>query len=573
MAVSAALKTLGFTVLSGVDLKRAEMEGLVSDFVAKARTADVALFYYAGHGFQADDVNYLAPVDAVIKSRADAVREAIPVTTLMASLTNGVRLLFLDACRKRVTADLKDGLARMPDEPGFYIAFATRDGAASYDGLGDNSFFARAVLDHIGTPGQDISTMMINVRNDVIAATGGRQTPTVWDVSTSQFSFKPGDREALSQEAQLWRMATQSRSATLIKAYLEAFPEGAHAEDLRKLALSSAADTTVAARDQDPAGVVTRQVATAAATDEGALWSIAQRSRQRVLLDYYLALYKDGQYTAQARELAATIPAQDKAEPPQMRCERLATHPRDATANVQGVTLGALRANAADAIAACRDAVQANPDFPHAQALLARALVAGGRTDEGMALYRQAAERGDFRAKVSLGLILEFGDGLPKDGARAVKLYEEAAAGGFPDGAVNLAVNLIEGRNTRPNVPRALDLLSRASADGSTIATYNLGALAERGVKTPLPAITYFERAAEQGETRAYIAAAILLDEGRGVAKDAPRSAQMLLRAVALGSAQAVEQVTVEAKHWSPATFYPGAEGLAVRAQVRRRSC
>ena len=29
----------------------------------------------------------------------------------------------------------------------------------------------------------------------------------------------------------------------------------------------------------------------------------------------------------------------------------------------------------------------------------------------------------------------------------------------------------------------------------------------------------------------------------------------MLLRAVALGSAQAVEQVTVEAKHWSPATI------------------
>ena len=112
--------------------------------------------------------------------------------------------------------------------------------------MAGQSSFARAVLDHIGTPGEDISTMMINVEDDVIAATGGRQTPTVWDVSTSQSPSSPAIREALSQEAQLraWRRRAVRH---LDQGLSRAFPEGAHAEDLRKLALP-AADMRVAAR-------------------------------------------------------------------------------------------------------------------------------------------------------------------------------------------------------------------------------------------------------------------------------------------------------------------------------------
>ncbi len=55
-------------MLKGNDLKRAEMRDLITRFQTEAREADAALFYYAGHGFQIEQKNYLVPVDATIKS-------------------------------------------------------------------------------------------------------------------------------------------------------------------------------------------------------------------------------------------------------------------------------------------------------------------------------------------------------------------------------------------------------------------------------------------------------------------------------------------------------------------------
>ena len=97
----------------------------------------------------------------------------------------------------------------------------------------------------------------------------------------------------------------------------------------------------------------------------------------------------------------------------------------------------------------------ANPEMPHYDALLARALAAGGQREEAMRRYRDASNRGNLRAIVSLGLITETGDGVPKDLPAAMALYERAAAGGSPDGAINLAVALMEGTGVKRDVPRA----------------------------------------------------------------------------------------------------------------------
>ena len=49
--IAAALEGLEFKVLLGLDVGTDEMRGLIASFVDAARSADVALFYYAGHGF------------------------------------------------------------------------------------------------------------------------------------------------------------------------------------------------------------------------------------------------------------------------------------------------------------------------------------------------------------------------------------------------------------------------------------------------------------------------------------------------------------------------------------------
>jgi TPR repeat protein len=101
----------------------------------------------------------------------------------------------------------------------------------------------------------------------------------------------------------------------------------------------------------------------------------------------------------------------------------------------------------------------------------------------------------DTRAMVSLGLLFEAGDHVPKDIPGAYALYEKAAARGSADGAINLAVALLNGKGVEKDATRAEKLLRAAAQGGSAIATYNLGVLAEEGVAgKPADALDLFKQ-------------------------------------------------------------------------------
>jgi hypothetical protein len=556
--VANALEDLNFEVIRGNDLTLTGMREAIARFTEAAAEADVSLFYYAGHGLQLNQQNYIVPVDAELSSAESVVESTVTLTTLLESLEGrgGIHLIFLDACRNNPlppdsAAPREAGLARVGNAAGFLFAFATQPDNVAYDGAGRNSPFAQALLSHLASPGLDVSSMMISVRQDVIATTGGYQVP--WENSslTRQFFFAPGDRTYASPEVMLWQLAGRERDPQLMQVYLQRYPDGAYVSDVRALMA-----------ELQPEGETMSDAGPASAdSDEevgGLLWSLARTGRTRSLAELYLARYPDGPHAADAETLLASLPVpDDPSAPAAVLCERLATHPRDATANVAGVELPDLQANAAAAIEACRNAVAANPDVPHFEALLARSLAASGAMADAVALYREAAEAGDLRALVSVGLMTEAGDnGIARDPQAAAALYERAAEGGSPDGAINLAVMLIEGTTIPSDVPRAVELLKGAAAQGSPIATYNLGVLADRGVTgTPADALASFQRAIELGDARGYVAAAILLDEGRGVERDSEAAADLLLRGVASDRGEAFNQLTAQSADWSPDTI------------------
>jgi uncharacterized caspase-like protein len=70
-AIAGLLRNVGFDVVEGADLTRAQMTEKLLDFGKRAAGADLALFFYAGHGIAINGTNYLLPVDADIKSEAD----------------------------------------------------------------------------------------------------------------------------------------------------------------------------------------------------------------------------------------------------------------------------------------------------------------------------------------------------------------------------------------------------------------------------------------------------------------------------------------------------------------------
>ncbi len=70
-SMAALLRNVGFDVVEGTNLARDKMTAKLLEFGKKAEGADVALFFYAGHGIAVNGTNYLLPVDADLKSEMD----------------------------------------------------------------------------------------------------------------------------------------------------------------------------------------------------------------------------------------------------------------------------------------------------------------------------------------------------------------------------------------------------------------------------------------------------------------------------------------------------------------------
>ncbi|MEM8648735.1 MAG: caspase family protein, partial [Pseudomonadota bacterium] len=99
--MSARLKDLGFTVITGLDQTEADFANRMAEFAEAADRADVALFYYAGHGLQFQESNFLVPVDAKIENQFQVRQETVTLDAIVRLMESRARkvLVFLDACR------------------------------------------------------------------------------------------------------------------------------------------------------------------------------------------------------------------------------------------------------------------------------------------------------------------------------------------------------------------------------------------------------------------------------------------------------------------------------------------
>jgi len=195
------LRGLGFEVTVGTDLARSAMTADLATLYDQAKGADVALFYFSGHGVQVNGHNYLLPTDA----RFDDPQAALDIDGRAVDLQKYINaaggaktvLAFVDACRdnpiveesmaktfyKSVGGQTK-GLAVVPREtlaPGQFIGFAADEGRTAQTGVGDVSVYTDALLRMLPTPGEDISVLHRRIRLDVEKATGGQQSPRAVD--------------------------------------------------------------------------------------------------------------------------------------------------------------------------------------------------------------------------------------------------------------------------------------------------------------------------------------------------------------------------------------------------------
>lgn len=199
-SVARTLTDIGFDVTSVVNGSIDEMDDAILDFGNMADRADVALFYYAGHGVQANGQNYLLPVDAELEHVRRLRREAVTsqyVLDLINDAAPRLSMVFLDACRNNpFTEGANRSIDRGLDPPSTrpsetMIVYATAAGDTADDGEGSNSPFTTAFLKHIATPGLDVYDLYRNISGEVQSMTRGDQRPELFGNVTARYSLVP----------------------------------------------------------------------------------------------------------------------------------------------------------------------------------------------------------------------------------------------------------------------------------------------------------------------------------------------------------------------------------------------
>lgn len=236
-SLGVALQRLGFSVREVRNASRVNMEDALALFQADAEGAEMAIFYYAGHGVQLSGDNHLigvefggADLDALQRTslRMSRVRRALETAR------PEIGILILDACRDNPFSEsglVEQGLVRTRGGAGLLVAYATDPGNVAFDGAGANSVFTGALLEHIDTPALDVRLMFGRVRQQVVLETRGEQLPWVEEavlgehyLSTAAQS-SPSDENSESDLA-LWRRAASRSDAAAYREYLAASPNG-----------------------------------------------------------------------------------------------------------------------------------------------------------------------------------------------------------------------------------------------------------------------------------------------------------------------------------------------------------
>ncbi len=251
-AMSNALEKLGFRVIRLQDATQQQMFEAVRSF-GDALKGGVGLFYYAGHGVQVKGRNYLVPVDARIEREDELPYKAVDIGLViekMEGARNPLNIVILDACRNNPFAAGSrsvggGGLAQMDAPSGSLIAFATAPGATAEDGRGSNGLYTSHLLRQMATPGLPIEEVFKRTRVAVKQASSGRQIP--WESTSLEgsFSFAPGsgadagtassngNSQARLSEQELWAILVDTGTTSAYRAYLDKYPQGAHAQEAR----------------------------------------------------------------------------------------------------------------------------------------------------------------------------------------------------------------------------------------------------------------------------------------------------------------------------------------------------
>ncbi len=161
---------------------------------------------------------------------------------------------------------------------------------------------------------------------------------------------------------------------------------------------------------------------------------------------------------------------------------------------------------------------------------------------EAIKWYRLASAQGQRLASNRLGCMYDWGDGVPKDSVEATKWFRIAAAQGDAYSQVELGFMYQSGRGAPKDVSQAAKWYQLAAEQGDVYAQVLLGGLYQGGDGIPKDfqqAVKWFRLAASRGNAIGQAHLGHMYYTGEGVQKDPAEAAKWLRLAADQGNADA----------------------------------
>src|SRR6266540_6183756 len=332
------------------DLGNLEFKRALREFLDAAQDADIAVVYYAGHGIQIRDMNYMIPVDARLATEVDAEDEAVSLDRIVmaAEPAHRLRLVILDACRDNPFAQtmkrrvamrgISRGLARMEPTVGdTLIAYAAKAGSTAEDGDGASSPFAAALIKNLAVPGLDIRLAFGRVRDDVLKSTAYKQEPFVYgSLGGEAIPIVPAPAEpkaapvaGVQRDFDLLKQINSKRAWEI---FIETHKTGVHVElardELKKLGGGGQNVNVAAVEPVKPAKP------SEPSSEERRAWDRIKDSGDRAKMREFVAKYPSSPLAETAQNRLATLDRAAQEREDKARADREAAKQREEEARL-----------------------------------------------------------------------------------------------------------------------------------------------------------------------------------------------------------------------------------------------
>ncbi|WP_299840272.1 caspase family protein [uncultured Tenacibaculum sp.] len=199
-SINKEFERLGFTTIFKCDCKSTDYPLLLSDFEKRIPEFDASIFYYAGHGFELDGINYLSSIDCQIPpaDKYSARMNSIMLNEILEihkKNSTKVNIAIIDACRKSFSRSNSSSLSPLIAPKGSFIAFSTSPNEGANDkGYEGNSIYTGSLLNYLGRERLSIEELFKKVRKTVHSLSQGKQTTWEHTSLISDYYFNTGQR-------------------------------------------------------------------------------------------------------------------------------------------------------------------------------------------------------------------------------------------------------------------------------------------------------------------------------------------------------------------------------------------